>query len=274
MNRDHIVRMIEMAREAGRPIDSSDDEFDPDGPPTTAIPFGMPEAEITTAVDVTATSTPSAASMRRPRQPDHRHVSFFLQMPRRGVRERVRHRVVHPHGRPTRHDDHGWLLRMTRGFVPRPPRAGRRRLGHRPDPGPRRRRPRPGRGGGRRPGAARPAADRAPARCGAAARQRAARRRRGASSRVVEPRSPRSRRRRAWRWGSASSGCGSAMGGTWATSGARYVSWRVTASSAVCCAIDADTVVVSHFVAINAAIGAALGDDRVVVAASTTARSR
>ena len=35
--------------------------------------------------------------------------------------------------------------------------------------------------------------------------------------------------------------------------------------AARCAAIDGDSVVFSHFVAINAAIGAAIGDDRLVV---------
>lgn len=55
-----------------------------------------------------------------------------------------------------------------------------------------------------------------------------------------------------------------AMAGTWADLGPRYTSFRdeVVARLVAC---SADTVVVSHFVAINAAIGAALGDDRVVI---------
>lgn len=55
-----------------------------------------------------------------------------------------------------------------------------------------------------------------------------------------------------------------AMAGTWAELGPRYTGYRndVVARLVAC---SADTVVVSHFVAINAAIGAALGDDRVVI---------
>lgn len=55
-----------------------------------------------------------------------------------------------------------------------------------------------------------------------------------------------------------------AMAGTWAELDPRYRSFRdgVVARLLDC---GADTVVVSHFVAINAAIGAALGDDRVVI---------
>jgi broad specificity phosphatase PhoE len=60
-----------------------------------------------------------------------------------------------------------------------------------------------------------------------------------------------------------------AMAGTWtdlaATSGERYETYRnsVVARIAAC---DTDTVVFSHFVAINVIIGAAVGDDRMVVA--------
>jgi len=55
-----------------------------------------------------------------------------------------------------------------------------------------------------------------------------------------------------------------AMTGTWADLGPRYTSFRdrVVARLAACAG---DTVVFSHFVAINAAVGAALGDDRLVI---------
>ena len=55
-----------------------------------------------------------------------------------------------------------------------------------------------------------------------------------------------------------------AMAGTWAAMGQRYTAFRdgVTASLA---ALPNDTVVVSHFVAINAAIGVAVGDNRLVI---------
>ncbi len=55
-----------------------------------------------------------------------------------------------------------------------------------------------------------------------------------------------------------------AMTGTWAQLGARYTTFRdgVVARLAAC---TSDTVVFSHFVAINAVIGAALGDDRLVI---------
>ena len=56
-----------------------------------------------------------------------------------------------------------------------------------------------------------------------------------------------------------------AMQGTWSALGPRYVDYRedVAARVAVC---PTDTVIVSHFVAINAVIGACVGDDRLVIA--------
>lgn len=55
-----------------------------------------------------------------------------------------------------------------------------------------------------------------------------------------------------------------AMTGTWAQLGARYTAFRdgVVERLAAC---TSDTVVFSHFVAINAVIGMALGDDRLVI---------
>ncbi len=55
-----------------------------------------------------------------------------------------------------------------------------------------------------------------------------------------------------------------AMGGTWADLGAPYTTFRDGVAAAVA-ALAQDTVVFSHFVAINAVIGTALGDDRLVI---------
>lgn len=55
-----------------------------------------------------------------------------------------------------------------------------------------------------------------------------------------------------------------AMGGTWAALGPEYVAFRDQVVAAIA-GLAADTVVFSHFVAINAVIGAALGDDRLVI---------
>jgi broad specificity phosphatase PhoE len=55
-----------------------------------------------------------------------------------------------------------------------------------------------------------------------------------------------------------------AMQGTWSALTPRYTAFRDGALARVA-AVDADTVIVTHFVAINAVIGAATGDDRLVV---------
>jgi broad specificity phosphatase PhoE len=55
-----------------------------------------------------------------------------------------------------------------------------------------------------------------------------------------------------------------AMQGTWSELGSRYTDYRdaVVARLSAC---PEDTVVFSHFIAINVAIGAAVGDDRLVI---------
>jgi broad specificity phosphatase PhoE len=55
-----------------------------------------------------------------------------------------------------------------------------------------------------------------------------------------------------------------AMRGTWAELGDRYVTFRDGVVAALTSQPD-DAVVFSHFIAINAAIGAAIGDDRLVI---------
>lgn len=55
-----------------------------------------------------------------------------------------------------------------------------------------------------------------------------------------------------------------AMQGTWGALGARYTAFRDGVAAAVA-GFTADTVVFSHFIAINAVIGAAQGDDRLVI---------
>ncbi len=55
-----------------------------------------------------------------------------------------------------------------------------------------------------------------------------------------------------------------AMQGNWSDLGPRYVAYREQVVSALC-AKAVDSVVFSHFVAINAAIGTAVGDDRLAV---------
>jgi len=55
-----------------------------------------------------------------------------------------------------------------------------------------------------------------------------------------------------------------AMSGTWAALGPRYTDFRDELVAYVR-GIETDVVVFSHFIAINAVIGAALGDDRLVI---------
>ncbi len=57
-----------------------------------------------------------------------------------------------------------------------------------------------------------------------------------------------------------------AMAGTWADLGPQLQAWRDQLVAAVL-ELDVDTVVVSHFVAINAVVGWASGDDRVMAVA-------
>ena len=56
-----------------------------------------------------------------------------------------------------------------------------------------------------------------------------------------------------------------ATAGTWADLGPRYQAYRDGVANYVLSLTD-DTVIVSHFIAINAAIGSATNDDRVVIA--------
>ncbi|MDA2945202.1 MAG: phosphoglycerate mutase family protein [Actinomycetota bacterium] len=55
-----------------------------------------------------------------------------------------------------------------------------------------------------------------------------------------------------------------AMAGSWADLGDRYTSFRDMLVERLA-SVETDTVVFSHFVAINAVIGACLGDDRLVI---------
>ncbi len=55
-----------------------------------------------------------------------------------------------------------------------------------------------------------------------------------------------------------------AMLGTWGELGPRYVAYRDQVVTFLA-GLDSDSVVFSHFIAINAVIGVALGDDRLVV---------
>ncbi len=82
MNRDAFVRMIEAVRESGALTPGGDDadEFDPNGPADDGNPMGMPEAELTLAVDVSAHLDAKRAAMRCHRS-QIEDTSFFLEMP-------------------------------------------------------------------------------------------------------------------------------------------------------------------------------------------------
>jgi LmbE family N-acetylglucosaminyl deacetylase len=77
VNRDAIVRMIEMVRASG---EGPDDDFDPSGPADDGNPMGMSEAEITHAVDVREYATFKRESMKC-HASQITDTSFFLQMP-------------------------------------------------------------------------------------------------------------------------------------------------------------------------------------------------
>jgi LmbE family N-acetylglucosaminyl deacetylase len=79
MNREHIVRMMEMARQAGAPI-SEEDDFDPNGAADDGNPLGMTEAELTYSVDVTKYLDAKRESLRAHRS-QITDTNFFLEMP-------------------------------------------------------------------------------------------------------------------------------------------------------------------------------------------------
>jgi LmbE family N-acetylglucosaminyl deacetylase len=76
-NRDAIRGFMAMAKEMGA---SETDTFDPDAPADDGNPFGVPEAELTTAVDVTAYTGQKRASIAC-HGSQVSDASFFLQMP-------------------------------------------------------------------------------------------------------------------------------------------------------------------------------------------------
>jgi len=83
MNRDAFVRLIEQARAAGAVSDSPGDEvdtFDPEGPADDGNPMGMPEEELTLAVDVSAYLVAKRTAMRC-HGSQIEDTSFFLEMP-------------------------------------------------------------------------------------------------------------------------------------------------------------------------------------------------
>jgi LmbE family N-acetylglucosaminyl deacetylase len=80
MNRDHIAKLMAMAREAGTPIgDDSGQEFDPNDT-DDGNPFGMAESELTTAVDIGDFIEVKRESIRC-HASQVTDSSFFMQMP-------------------------------------------------------------------------------------------------------------------------------------------------------------------------------------------------
>ena len=82
MNRDHIVRMMAMAREMGLGDGAAgpEDDFDPARPADDGNPFGMSEDELTHAVEVAEWLHLKRASMRC-HGSQISDSSFFLEMP-------------------------------------------------------------------------------------------------------------------------------------------------------------------------------------------------
>lgn len=74
MNRDAVVRFMELARSGGQEV-----EFDPNDT-DDGNPFGMPEADLTTAIDVSGFIAAKRASMAC-HASQISDSSFFLQMP-------------------------------------------------------------------------------------------------------------------------------------------------------------------------------------------------
>jgi LmbE family N-acetylglucosaminyl deacetylase len=98
MNRDHIRRLMEAARERGDlPVDDAPD-------PTELDSFGRPEALITTTVDVRELIDVKRASMRA-HASQISETSFFLAMPEDAFREAFGWEWFIRHGVPDGHRD-------------------------------------------------------------------------------------------------------------------------------------------------------------------------
>jgi len=80
MNRDAVIRSMQAARESGIELGGPDDpDFDPEGPADDGNPFGMTEAEITHAVDVTE-YLPAKRKSLSCHKSQVTDIGFFLQM--------------------------------------------------------------------------------------------------------------------------------------------------------------------------------------------------
>jgi LmbE family N-acetylglucosaminyl deacetylase len=76
MNRDEMIRLVAMGREAGMEVD----DFDPEQPMDDGNPFGSPEDEITWRVDVSAFLDRKRASLEAHRS-QATDIELFLSMP-------------------------------------------------------------------------------------------------------------------------------------------------------------------------------------------------
>ena len=225
----------------------------------------MAEAELTHEVDVSdyVGAKRNAIASHRSQVTD---TGFFLTMPEEMFADGVRHgsgsssavasRGCAPAGCST--NDPRRTSSATGG--PRPVGTAIRIPTSTTSGAPRRRRPPTGWSRSPRPSRS----PSSPARCDAAAERRRPCANGGGSPLGSTPRSPRSRRPQASRWSSGSSGCAPRRCGTWSELGEPYTTFRDGVVARIR-ALDDDTVVFSHFVAINAVIGACVGDDRLVI---------
>ena len=257
MNRDAVQRLVEMAAELAPELDIDPPEMPED------MEFGMPEAALTTAVDVSGfiAQKRESITMHASQVTD----STLLPLDAgRGVRPRVLDRVVHPQGRAAGHPRRQARRAVTRLVLVR---HGHASGGWDDDPD-------PGLDDLGRAQAEAMADLVAPLgplpilvsplrRC----RETAAPLERrwaaiatvdSAVSEIPSPPDVPLQKRSSW--------LHEAMAGTWADLGGGYPRWRDSVVGRLL-ALEVDTVVVSHFVAINAAIGAATGSDQIIVAA-------
>ena len=228
-------------------------------PPTTATRSGMPEAELTLAVDVARlrrrrSGRRCAAIAARSPTP-----SFFLQMPDEVFAARSAPSGSSSTGVDAAVREPGWIFDHDPA-VPRPPRARRGGLGQRP--GSRRSTTSAAarRHGRRRRGSAPlgAAADRRQPAAALPGDRGRTRRAVARSSAQIEPRcaeipSPEG----VADGGAGRRGCGGAMAGTWTELGPRYVALPRRRGRRARRPSPSTPWSFSHFVAINAAIGAA-----------------
>ena len=128
MNREHIVRLIAAAREAGLRRSATRTIRSRTAPPTTATRSAWPRPS-----SPSPSTSPPIVARKRTSLRCHRSqvtdTSFFLEMPDEAFAARVRHRVVHPEGGRAGSADRAGCSNDP--AVPRAPRSSGRRLGHR-----------------------------------------------------------------------------------------------------------------------------------------------